>query len=189
MTEKKQDTRRLFFALKPEPVLTDALCVARDSLCQRLRTEEHARPVPAANLHLTLLFLGNVPSHRINELQVAAQEVATLCDALDLRLNSSGCWPGPGILWLAPKPAPESLLLLASRLRERIQKLDIPLERRPYRPHVTLLRHKKRLSKPMPTDGWNIPALPVWQARSFVLMESRAPQPYTVVHSWPLRTP
>src|SRR5882757_5148831 len=57
-------TRRLFFALWPSDDLRAALVAHTSEAVQAFR----CRPTFANNLHVTLAFLGAVPTARVNEL-------------------------------------------------------------------------------------------------------------------------
>ena len=157
----------------------------RDRLHRCLPPENRARPVLPENLHLTLLFLGSVPAGLIDDLCIGAHTVATQCGQLSMQLNRFGCWTRPGIVWLAPVPAPARLVALAHHLRDMAQELNLPLEKRPYKPHVTLLRGYRPSDRITP-ECLTAPSLPAWPVHSFTLMESRPDAPYAAIKRWQL---
>lgn len=128
---------RLFFALLPEPGLARDIDVWRQ---RNLSTD--GRPVPMANLHITLAFLGDLSPHRLEGLCQAAEELlASPGTSLDpLTLDEVGYWSSPGILWLGPAYWTQALENLAARLQARGVQAGGRGTRTAYRPHLTLFR-------------------------------------------------
>ena len=90
-------TRRLFFALWPDEDARSALCAAT---AKAVRTSG-GRPVPAGTLHVTLAFLGSVPTARIPELQHIARERAQALAQdvpLSLTFQRLAHWSRPHLL-------------------------------------------------------------------------------------------
>jgi 2'-5' RNA ligase len=133
------DTARLFFALVP-----GAHIRRRISACQQ-QLDLPARPVAAANLHVTLAFLGNVESARIGELKAIGAGLA--CPGCALRLDRLGWFPRAGVVWLGSQAPPAELLDFQDRLASRLAEGGFRAERRAWRPHLTLYRKmRKRLA-------------------------------------------
>ena len=105
---------RLFFAL-PCPTKIAAQIDA-------WRQDQHfaGKPVPAANLHVTLAFLGQVPQSRVQLLQRVPPKLALADLAFDLNLDRLDCWP-EGLLHLAPSQPPQTLLKLARALQQQLK--------------------------------------------------------------------
>ncbi|HFF2302889.1 RNA 2',3'-cyclic phosphodiesterase [Pseudomonas aeruginosa] len=114
---------RLFFALPCPPPLAERIGRWRDD------RPLPGRQVATANLHLTLAFLGQVPSARLEALldMAAAIEAAPF----DLRLDRLLRWRN-GILLLAPSQPPGALLRLRRALRSGLAELELPVETRPF---------------------------------------------------------
>ena len=150
---------RLFLAFWPTPAVRDALLAWRDAW----DWPHKATPVRAEQLHLTLHFIGDV----------ARERVPTLADALDAPLQPFALRFGRAALWqhgvavAEPLTAPARLLALHAALGQVLLAHELPLDARPFRPHVTLARRAAAASA---QPG---PALR-WQVRSYALMESRA---------------
>jgi 2'-5' RNA ligase len=99
-----------------------------------------AHPTPPERLHLTLHFLGQVERQRIPAL-VRALDLPS--PRFDLLLDRATVWSN-GVAVLEPgDDVPAALLEFHGRLGEALQRLDVPLETRPFRPHVTLARRAK----------------------------------------------
>jgi 2'-5' RNA ligase len=163
---------RLFLALWPDPEVRAALRESRDSWTWN----PSAAPVPDENLHLTLHFLGDVPRSRLTELG-AGLRVAF--EAFDLSLTRFSTWPH-GVAVLEPDSIPTGLLMLHAELGDALRRLDLPVESKPYRPHVTLARHAG--GAVAPADRPQIP----WTAGVYALVESPRGRAgiYSVVRSY-----
>lgn len=166
------DTLRLFFALPCPPELAEALCLWRDGLALG------GKPVAADNLHLTLAFLGQQPRARLEELQLLAAGIEA--PPFDLQLDRLG--GHRGTLWLEPARLPEALSALAGELQQRLLAAGIPLDTRPFRAHLTLLRHAgARPAQASPDFAWPV--------ERFVLCASENTARgvrYRELGSWPL---
>ena len=137
------------------------------------------RRVAADNLHITLLFMGNIAAHQRDGLCTTSISAP----GFSLTLDKLGWWRGPRVIWLAPTTVPAEILSLVSNLAELAADRGIELDNRPYQPHMTLARNITR--KP----GLPDPAPVHWQVDRFCLVESITSQAgprYTVLKTWPL---
>jgi 2'-5' RNA ligase len=170
-------TARLFFAAWPAREVQQAL----GEIAQRARRECGGRAVPSHNIHLTLVFLGDLPRSRITALEALASTVRS--HRFDLTVNRLEYWRHNRILWAGVRTCPQALQALVARVQDALAGTEIRFDRRPYIPHVTLLRDARRA----PADD----ACPevAWPVDDFALMES-APRErgraYQVLRSWPL---
>ena len=103
---------------------------------------------PAANLHLTLRFIGQVPQDRV------ALLLQSLCriegDAFRLNVAGLGLFQQRmgGILWAGVKKEP-ALMKLKQQVDEALWvSVGLSLDEKDYSPHVTLSRLKKPISPP-----------------------------------------
>jgi RNA 2',3'-cyclic 3'-phosphodiesterase len=102
--------------------------------------------VEEENIHLTLLFLGEVEDR---ELAALCQAVADCCaqrDAFTLRVESVGCFPNPRrprIVWVGVGAGTQEICSLHDALEAPLMELGCyRREDRPYTPHITLGRIK-----------------------------------------------
>lgn len=103
-------------------------------------------------LHVTLLFLGDIPAGRVDDLGAALSEHVATLTAPRLVLDHTGAFPRRGeerVLWLgvseeAGSEGALSAIRAASIDAVRAVGLDPgPDVRRPYQPHVTVARPRR----------------------------------------------
>lgn len=141
----------------------------RAGLCSLQARLHWGRPLPAGNLHLTLLFLGEQPVHRLQMLQdqLAAIDAGRLTLGFDT-LGSFGT-PRPDVLFAAIADNPE-LERLQRQVAGAARMASIALPRRKFRPHVTLARGGSGAVEPL--SGPAAAALPDFEIGSFSLFRS-----------------
>jgi len=156
---------RLFFALELPADLTLKIAAWRDRALPPA-----GRPVPPANFHITLAFLGEVPERRLDRLcsDVDGALAERAAPGGELRLDQVGYWPRPRIYWLGSRQWPEALGELARRLGGIGAALGDQRRRDRFQPHVTLLRGCDT-PPPAPADAPDF----TLEYCSFCLMESR----------------
>jgi len=170
--------QRLFFALWPEASVRQALAAAMEPLKPKLA----AQWIRPANLHITLAFLGDVEAERVGRACAAADTVSS--PGFELCLDSLEHWRKPQILCLSPAAPVPALQQLAVGLAGQLQAAGFDLDKRPYRPHLTLARKAAF----WPADlRWERPI--VWKSTAFVLAESSQDSRgsvYSILKTWPL---
>jgi len=156
---------RVFFGLELDTSTTLALADWRDR-----QFSGAGRPVPAANFHITLAFIGELPEPALERLCLAVDEwlARSTAQGAQFALDHTGYWHKPGIYWLGPLAWPEQLSRLAVKLRGLATSVGGKLDRNPFQPHVTLFR---RCSTAPPAPA-AIPSLTVTYSH-FSLFESR----------------
>lgn len=168
---------RLFFALWPSAAL-------RHRLAQHQalwRWVPPARPLPAAKLHLTLLFMPAVAQPQVPALLQAAATVAQRGQAFELLLDRAAVWQHGGIAHLAPSSIPPALVALQAALAGEAARCGVVFDTRPYAPHVTLARRAERQTPPAAFAPLR------WAARDVALVQSAlGTGRYTVLARWPL---
>jgi 2'-5' RNA ligase len=150
---------RLFTALWPDPADRAALAG-----CQRgWSWPDRVSVVPPERLHLTLHFLGNVPSWRLRGL---IDVLRVPCESFSLEFGQAELWPH-GIAVLRPLAIPDGLRRLYAALAPRVSGYGLPLDDRPYQPHVTLARRAAGARPPSQGPHWK------WRADSgYALVQS-----------------
>ena len=168
---------RLFFALW----LDAAPRAALGRLAQTLHPQCGGRAVPNRNIHLTLVFLGDVEASRIPDLCALASEV--VAPGFELAIDTVNYLRHNRIVWAAPQECPAALQALVTALERALKAGGFGFDGRPYMPHITLLR-AARHAPPMQT----VDAIR-WRVVDFVLARSLSydrTTVYEVVQRWPL---
>ncbi|HWL34992.1 MAG TPA: RNA 2',3'-cyclic phosphodiesterase [Frankiaceae bacterium] len=171
---------RAFVAVVPPPSALAPLVRAVEPL-----RDLPASWVPAERLHLTLVFLGEVADPL--PYGAALAEAVAGTEPFALRVAGAGAFPRPArprVLWAGVEGEVEALAGLARVARRTARAARIDVERKPYVPHVTVARVRRR-----DVDGTDaVAALAAvdgapWHVSEVVLMRSvLGPRPeYTVL--------
>jgi RNA 2',3'-cyclic 3'-phosphodiesterase len=151
---------RLFLALWPSPA------VRRDLAAQQARWAwpAGAAPTAADKLHLTLHFIGAVPSVRLPEV---TQGLRVHAPRFALMLDGAEVWPNHCAV-LCSSQMPSALTRLHGALAQALRALGLPVEPRAFRPHVTLARHATGAVPQTPSAALR------WPVRGYALVQSAA---------------
>ncbi|WP_088330464.1 RNA 2',3'-cyclic phosphodiesterase [Lacimicrobium sp. SS2-24] len=171
---------RLFFGLELSP--TEKLAVEK---WRDINLPPLHGPVPAANFHITLAFLGQVSLQQQERLFDGADSLA--CETFDLTVDQMGYWPKPKTLWIGASATPPALTQLARSLRGLAGNLGLPVENRPYVPHISLYR-KQPTNPPVCLTPPHFP-LAFTHFSLFESVSGRGGVHYPVLARWPLRGP
>lgn len=165
---------RVFFALWPTPELAARMRVIADQLAIP------GRRLPAANLHITLAFVGDVATHRLPELEAVGNRL--LQPGFTLDLDRVGQWRRPKITWFGPSQVPSAAQELYAALQAALGASGFPTSQRVFKPHVTLAR------KSPPVKPTNVAPLR-WPVARLALVSSerrRHGSQYRIRGEWPL---
>jgi 2'-5' RNA ligase len=154
--------------------------------------------------HLTLHFLGDTPAERAELLRMSLAPVVARHQAISLHTGGLGVFPDerrPRVIWLGLGGQTQRLSALHADLAEALRGLDLPVEERMLRPHITLGRVrdnppsgfpvalKRRLDDPALRDfvarsAVGVPVIEVQLVRSFL---GRGGARHEVLARYPLR--
>ncbi|WP_214371359.1 RNA 2',3'-cyclic phosphodiesterase [Pseudonocardia sp. H11422] len=127
---------RLFIALTPPPVVVEELRTATEAL----RADRSGmRWTGPEQWHLTLAFLGQVDDRARDELTERLARVAARHPPLALSLGGGGRF-GDRVLWTRVLGETDGLRRLAASVQAAARRARLPVDERPYRPHLTLAR-------------------------------------------------
>ncbi|MGD9645456.1 MAG: RNA 2',3'-cyclic phosphodiesterase [Pirellulales bacterium] len=111
-------------------------------LIERLRVSEvHVNWVQRKNLHLTLKFLGDVPTLEMPAVCQTVLDVAATSAPLQIELVGAGAFPQlrrPRVVWLGVRSGSEQLVQLHRAIDEALRPLGHRGDSRPFKPHLTL---------------------------------------------------
>lgn len=130
---------RLFTAIS----LPDEMIWKLERLLNVLRPEALIKWSPLDNLHITTKFIGEWPPERLPEMESALQELQPR-QPFSIELRDLGWFPNersPRVLW-AGIHAPPDLTELAHATEQCLARIGVPVEDRPFTPHLTLARVK-----------------------------------------------
>lgn len=128
--------KRLFLALPLSTACREAIGLLRFPPARRVRR------VPSEELHLTLHFLGSVEVGPVEQaLRPLFSPPPRVGALMPQSFGTFRSADGGLILWLGITATPE-LIHLHRTLGEALGTLGIPLDRRPFTPHVTLARYR-----------------------------------------------
>lgn len=178
---------RLFVAVDVPELHRDWL---REQTTAWRETMPGARWTEPRNQHLTLKFLGWVPSDLMDDVAAACERVAKSHRTATLRLSAPGAFPTVGrarVLWVGVDDPAGLLTALAADLDRAFEPLGFESESRPFTAHLTLARFKvpARLDIPeldaAPLGGFEVGSVGLWRSRL-----ARAGAEYELLQSWPL---
>ena len=135
------DTVRVFVAVHLPAPQRAALEVSVAGL--REHGLSNIRWVRSEGIHLTLKFLGDVPSSQIGEAITAIRHSAGESHPFRLQLGTLGAFPNlkrARVLWCGVEGDMEALSALQERTERALEVVGYPREKRPFSPHLTLGR-------------------------------------------------
>lgn len=123
---------RLFLALWPN----DVFCGQLADHCSTWVWPAGGVLYQPQDWHVTLHFIGTVDA---NQLDSIGTRVDMPCQPFELVLDQPQLWPN-GLAVLCASTVPTPLCKLHDLLGQELRALDLPMDARPYQPHVTLAR-------------------------------------------------
>ena len=176
------ETIRAFIAMNPGNELIATL----DALQRRLDTifpPRAVRWVHPQHIHLTLKFLGNVSTQRLDALRDALTRACAGTEPFELHAADVGCFPSharPRVIWVGLNGEPATLRALRE-LQKRIdaatQEFSAHTESREWQPHLTIGRvgnargrELRKIAGALKVEKFVM--LGQWPVRSVELMQS-----------------
>jgi 2'-5' RNA ligase len=148
------------------------------------------------NIHLTVVFMGNVPEEKIHVLGESVQKVCTRTDPFNVSPGGLGFFGNrrhPRVLWMGLNGNVHRMGRFRDALQKCLKPYGIKTERRPFKPHLTLGRFKKG-ARPWPHLDQMISKYSDLKGSVCALMDlvlfksdlSSGGVVYTKLDSWPL---
>jgi 2'-5' RNA ligase len=129
---------------------------AREGLARlrkELERDEHkfVKWVDPRGVHLTLKFLGNIPSKRVAEITEAIEEAVQGISPFRLEISGLGAFPGlrqARVFWVGIGGEVDKLSNLQQNIDSAFAALGFAKEERSFVPHLTLARIRQGASPP-----------------------------------------
>ena len=133
--------KRIFIAVRVNP---EGELLRMFSSLKAILAAENIKWVEAANMHLTLVFLGDTEEKRIRFLSSMLKNKCSGFGEFDFNLTGTGVFKNfrdPRVLWVGIQSA-ERLIQLNIIIAERLKLNGFEIEERQFKPHLTLERVK-----------------------------------------------
>jgi 2'-5' RNA ligase len=183
---------RAFLAIPVQPPALDGAV----QLLGRLRSGfDDVRWVRDEGLHVTLHFFASLPEDDVPRVTGAVRDAVATAQPFTAQLGGLGVFPREGderVLWIGMRDGVEQTAALRENVDAALEAAGFPGEHRPFRPHVTLGRPRRRFTA-AECDRWRSLAatvdLPPFRAGEVSLFRSQ-PSPggsrYQVLERLPL---
>ncbi len=161
---------RAFFGL---PLPAEQRVVLADFVANCVAAAPGFRWTPAANLHLTVRFIGKVDRSLVD--RIADQLATRSLRSFEIELGDLGTFKRGRlvrVVWLGLRAGAEALTSLAAEVEAECASAGLVAEKRPFQPHLTFGRARARQGAALPP----LPATPrlaPWRATELVLYSSR----------------
>ena len=102
--------------------------------------------VKVDNIHLTVVFMGNIRSEDVQAIGEEAEDVCSGFEPFEITLKGLGVFPNtrrPRVLWLGLEMETERISAFRDSLQERLLDFGVKEEKRAFTPHLTLGRFRK----------------------------------------------
>ncbi len=143
MSKRNKETIRTFIAVELPQEIHDALKQLQDVLRASMPDVRWTR---SSNIHLTLKFLGDVETSRIDAISEALKNIACQFTPFTTSLAGVGAFPNsrkPRVVWVGLKKGADELVDMAKQIEGSMKRLGFPREKRRFNPHLTVGRIRR----------------------------------------------
>ncbi len=106
-----------------------------------------ASPVSKQNMHFTLLFLGEIPDEKAEDIKKALSSI--IFKPIEVKFTHLGAFPDPKfprVIWIGTdEQAGKQLIELASKVEESLAPLGFKSDK-PFKSHLTIFRIKNKIN-------------------------------------------
>lgn len=138
---------RAFIAIK----LPKKLCDYLTGLQQELKkTQADVKWVAPNNIHLTLKFLGEIDTGKLDEIIAELKEISKNKTPFNIRPSSLGAFPKitfPRVIWVGIDKGDVETCQIAKDLEGKLVELGIPAEDKKFSSHITVGRVRSNLHR------------------------------------------
>jgi 2'-5' RNA ligase len=174
------DAIRAFIAIE----LPDAILAEVGNIEARLKPQmphDTIRWVKADSIHLTLKFLGQVPSDQLELITSSLRSAVAAYAPFMLEVIGAGCFPNihrPRVVWVGIKENDHRLHILQRAVENAIAPLGYPTEIHDFTPHLTVGRlardvrqtDQKKIGDVVQAAG--VGSLGKWEVKQVALIKS-----------------
>ena len=162
---------RLFVAVKLPGSEADKL----ENFLSELRPLAKIKWVRREQFHITLKFIGEIESFRLEDVRAALENIKTF-EAFNIELDYIGAFPNlnaPRVLWLSGDRGASELAKIARLVNDVLyDEAEIDRDDKKFKAHLTLARLKEsRLPEELVRRLGSVPKLS-WSCGELVLMKS-----------------
>jgi 2'-5' RNA ligase len=136
-----EQTLRAFIAIPLSADVRKWLAEARSAL-ERALSAGVVRWTAIDGIHITLKFLGEIPTSKVDAVRAVMDRAAAGRAAFPIVAEGTGCFPNlrrPRVIWAGIRPQPE-LAALQKGIEDGLGAAGFPREDRAVSPHLTLAR-------------------------------------------------
>lgn len=138
---------RLFIAIDLDDAARAAVAAEQKRIGAALRDASRSavKWVRPEHIHLTLVFLGEVPDARAAEITSAIAEPIVAAPA-HVSFAGVGVFPTrgrPNVLWVGVAEGAPFVVAVQGAMQARVERLGFSVEHRPFHPHLTLARWRE----------------------------------------------
>jgi len=184
---------RSFLAFELPPEIKSIVSHASQDM---RRSHLDVRWVKVSNIHLTIVFMGNVHPENLKGIGENVERVCHRYGPFDIFLKGAGVFGGrrnPRVLWIGLEGALERMSHFKGALHKHLSPFGIKVEKRSFRPHLTLGRFRKGAGPGPPFDEllskYKDLSSPVCSLGQLVMFRSDLKPggaEYTILKAWPL---
>jgi 2'-5' RNA ligase len=145
VAQTNNETWRVFCAI-------ELPALVREKISEHITRLRATAPDSAAswgrpeNVHLTLKFVGEIPSSRVNNLTEAAANAVAGCSPFEIVIRNTGSFPKlgtPRVFWIGVDDNSGRLAQLQAKLDDECLQFGFAKEARAFNPHLTIARGRK----------------------------------------------
>jgi len=140
MKKTSNEMIRAFIAIELPEQIHDNLRKLQDNLKEPM---PDVRWIKYGNVHLTLKFLGDIESKRVDKIIKSIMDITEHFPSFTASLSGIGAFPNsrkPSIIWAGIDKGFNVISEIAREIESSMEKLGFPREKRPFKPHLTIGR-------------------------------------------------
>ncbi len=171
----------VFFAIWPNNKVRYQL----DDLSEKLELVCGGRRIVADNIHLTLIFLGEIEASLLDQLLLVANTVKGR--SFNFIVDRTHYWQCNRIVCAGTDKVPLELFDLVSFLKKILSANGFSFDQRAFTPHITLVR--KVSHHDLPNSLIHLEEPIIWPVHEWLLVKSERDSDrsvYTSIGRWPL---